>query len=128
VEAAQCARRACAEPWLHCNTVYIALPKGLTPKGELFKRELLAHSDVGNAMMLERDPRALAARLVEQMGDAAPRHAKCRLVELTAANELLAAAFWRSVMYRCEEILAVRYVPPSTVKSLLTGDSLQAGD
>lgn len=80
-------------------------------------------------MKLERDPRALASRLVEQMGDAAPRHAKCRLVELTAANELLAAAFWRSVMHRCDEILARRYAPlPKMTKPLAVGDSLQAGD
>jgi hypothetical protein len=45
----------------------------------------------------------VATRLVEELGDDAVRLAKVKLVELIAANNLRAAAFWREVMRLCEE-------------------------
>jgi hypothetical protein len=52
------------------------------------------------------DSQIVASRLVAELGEDAARHAKCRLVELTAAANLRAASFWREVMRLCEEILS----------------------
>jgi hypothetical protein len=51
------------------------------------------------------DSQMVASRLVAELGEDAARHAKCRLVELTAAANLRAASFWREVMRLCEDIL-----------------------
>lgn len=51
------------------------------------------------------DSQMVASKLVAELGEGAIRHAKCRLVELTAAANLRAASFWREVMRLCEEIL-----------------------
>lgn len=51
------------------------------------------------------DSLMVASRLVAELGDGAARHAKCRLVELTAAANPRAASFWREVMRICEDIL-----------------------
>lgn len=59
-------------------------------------------------MKAEFDVLFVAARLVEEMGEAAARFSRARLVETTAANEVPAAEFWREVMKACETILAQR--------------------
>jgi hypothetical protein len=51
------------------------------------------------------DSQMVASRLVAELGEDAARHAKCRLVELTAAANIRAASFWREVMRLCEDIL-----------------------
>jgi hypothetical protein len=58
--------------------------------------------------MIKPDYDALlqANRLVEELGEAAVRISKVKLVELTAANQVRAAEFWRQVMYASEEILS----------------------
>jgi len=58
----------------------------------------------------------VASRLVEELGDDAVRLSKVKLVELIAANNLRAAAFWRDVMRLCEEHLAE--TKPPTPESL----------
>jgi hypothetical protein len=57
-------------------------------------------------MKTEFDVVALATQLIEQWGEDAPRVSKVRLVELIAANNVRAAAFWREVMRLCEKLLA----------------------
>lgn len=57
-------------------------------------------------MKQKLDVLIVANQLVQELGPDAPRASKCRLVELIAANNLRAAAFWRDVMRMCEEILA----------------------
>lgn len=57
-------------------------------------------------MKIDQDVLVLATRLVEELGEAAVRISRVRLVELTAANNLRAAAFWREVMCACERQLA----------------------
>ena len=54
-------------------------------------------------MKTDLDIVLVATRLLEEMGDDAVRLAKVKLVELIAANNLRAAAFWREVMRLCEE-------------------------
>ena len=54
-------------------------------------------------MKTDLDIVMVATRLMEEMGDDAVRLAKVKLVELIAANNLRAAAFWREVMRLCEE-------------------------
>jgi hypothetical protein len=54
-------------------------------------------------MKTDLDIVMVATRLVEELGDDAVRLAKVKLVELIAANNLRAAAFWREVMRLCEE-------------------------
>jgi hypothetical protein len=48
----------------------------------------------------------LATRLVEEFGHGAVRMSRVRLVELIAANDVRAAAFWRAVLDACEQLLA----------------------
>ena len=55
----------------------------------------------------------VASRLVEELGEDAVRLSKVKLVELIAANNLRAAAFWRDVMRLCEERLAGTGTPAS---------------
>src|SRR3954447_14088378 len=55
------------------------------------------------SMKTDLDIVMVATRLVEELGDDAVRLAKVKLVELIAANNLRAAAFWREVMRLCEE-------------------------
>jgi|tagenome__1003787_1003787.scaffolds.fasta_scaffold20516994_3 hypothetical protein len=55
-------------------------------------------------MKTDLDIVMVATRLVEELGDDAVRLAKVKLVELIAANNLRAAAFWREVMRLCEEL------------------------
>ena len=50
----------------------------------------------------------VATRLVEEMGESAVRMSRVKLVELTAANQMLAADFWRQVLKVCETQLADR--------------------
>jgi len=57
-------------------------------------------------MKQDYDVVAMANHLVEEWGAHAPRVSKVRLVELTAANNLRAASFWREVMRLCETILS----------------------
>lgn len=57
-------------------------------------------------MKAEFDVLFVAARLVEEMGDSAARFSRVKLVETTAANEALAADFWRQVTHVCEARLA----------------------
>jgi len=54
-------------------------------------------------MKTDLDIVLVASRLMEELGDDAVRLAKVKLVELIAANNLRAAAFWREVMRLCEE-------------------------
>ena len=63
-------------------------------------------------MKIDHDVLLVATRLVEEMGEVATRISRVRLVELTAANNLRAAAFWRDVLGACEHILAQRMPPP----------------
>ncbi len=59
-------------------------------------------------MKTDSDVLLFATRLVDEMGEAAIRISRVRLVELTAANNLRAAAFWRDVMRTSERLLAER--------------------
>ncbi|MBP2296746.1 hypothetical protein [Azospirillum rugosum] len=59
-------------------------------------------------MKIDHDVLLFATRLVEELGDSAIRISRVRLVELTAANNLRAAAFWRDVMRASERLLAER--------------------
>ncbi|MGQ9365141.1 hypothetical protein [Azospirillum sp. ST 5-10] len=59
-------------------------------------------------MKIDHDVLLLATRLVEEMGEVATRISRVRLVELTAANNLRAAAFWRDVLHTSERLLAER--------------------
>jgi hypothetical protein len=54
------------------------------------------------------DTLAVAIQLVNELGDDAATVSKIRLVELIAANNLRAAAFWRDVLKASEELLAQR--------------------
>lgn len=79
-------------------------------------------------MKNDGEVRVLASRLVEVLGEDAARHALCRLVELTAANETRAAAFWRDVMHVCEELAAGQAAPPTVRERGQAADILGAGD
>jgi len=57
-------------------------------------------------MTMQTDAHTFAACLVAELGERAIRHSRVRLVELTAACDLRAAAFWRDVMHASEQILA----------------------
>ena len=57
-------------------------------------------------MKTDSDVLLFATRLVDEMGEAAIRISRVRLVELTATNNLRAAAFWRDVMRTSERLLA----------------------
>lgn len=57
-------------------------------------------------MKAEFDVLFVAAGLVEEMGEAAARFSRVKLVETTAANEARAADFWRQVLHVCEAQLA----------------------
>lgn len=59
-------------------------------------------------MNTDTDVLLFATRLVDEMGEAAIRISRVRLVELTATNNLRAAAFWRDVMRASEQLLAER--------------------
>jgi len=73
-------------------------------------------TDVYRGMKNDLDIIMVASRLVEELGDDAVRLSKVKLVELIAANNLRAAAFWRDVMRLCEENLAG--TKPPTPESL----------
>lgn len=66
-----------------------------------------AFANVGQ-MKAEFDVLFVATRLVEEMGDAAARISRVKLVELTAANQGAGADFWRQVLHVCEALLARR--------------------
>lgn len=57
-------------------------------------------------MNTDLDVLAFATRLVDELGETAVRISRVRLVELTAANHIRAAAFWRDVMRTSERLLA----------------------
>ncbi|MCW2247519.1 hypothetical protein M2352_003153 [Azospirillum fermentarium] len=57
-------------------------------------------------MTTENDAHNFAACLVAELGERAIRLSRVRLVELTAASDLRAAAFWRDVMRASEQLLA----------------------
>lgn len=59
-------------------------------------------------MKIDSDVLLFATRLVDEMGETAIRMSRVRLVELTATNNLRAAAFWRDVMRTSERLLAER--------------------
>lgn len=59
-------------------------------------------------MKADFDVLFVASQLVEELGDAAERFTRVRLVETTAAHEAPAADFWRQVHQACESILARR--------------------
>jgi len=72
---------------------------------------------VDAVMKIDHDVLLFATRLVEELGESAVRISRVRLVELTAANNLRAAAFWRDVMRTSERLLAERSpasAPPPT--------------
>ena len=79
-------------------------------------------------MKNDGEVRILASRLVEVLGEGAARHAMCRLVELTAANETRAAAFWRDVMHMCEDLAARQVALPPIRDPEQTTGILEAGD
>lgn len=62
-------------------------------------------------MKIDHDVLLFATRLVEELGESAVRISRVRLVELTAANNLRAAAFWRDVLRTSEQLLAERPSP-----------------
>ncbi|HYI69365.1 MAG TPA: hypothetical protein VEX87_06460 [Skermanella sp.] len=66
-------------------------------------------------MKTDLDIVMVATRLVEELGDDAVRLAKVKLVELIAANNLRAAAFWREVMRLCEEHTGATAPPPTGI-------------
>lgn len=59
-------------------------------------------------MKVDSDALLFATRLVDEVGEAAARISRVKLVELTAANDLRAADFWRQVMQSSESLLARR--------------------
>ena len=65
-------------------------------------------------MKTDYDALLFATRLVEELGETAIRVSRVRLVELTAANNLRAAAFWRDVMRTCERLVSERASPLPT--------------
>lgn len=75
-------------------------------------------------MRTDHDVLLLATRLVEELGDTALRISHVRLVELTAANNLRAAAFWRDVLRTAERLLAER---PASAAVQQTQAPLQSG-
>lgn len=63
---------------------------------------------VDAVMKIDHDALLFATRLVEEVGESAIRISLVRLVELTATNNLRAAAFWRDVMRASETLLTDR--------------------
>jgi hypothetical protein len=59
-------------------------------------------------MRTDHDVILFATRLVDELGESAIRISRVRLVELTATNNLRAAAFWRDVLRTAERLLAER--------------------
>lgn len=57
-------------------------------------------------MKIDYEALELANRLVAEMGEMAVRMSRVKLVELTAANDVRAAEFWRQVMREAEKLLA----------------------
>lgn len=57
------------------------------------------------------DALAVAVLLVRELGDDAVTVSRNRLVELTAADNRRAAAFWRAVMEACEDRLSAAPSP-----------------
>ncbi len=80
-------------------------------------------------MKTDLDVLAFATRLVDELGEAAVRISRVRLVELTAASHTRAAAFWRDVMRTSERLLAEqsdgRMPTPSIVRP---GSGIAPGD
>lgn len=76
-------------------------------------------------MKTDHDVLLLATRLVDELGDAAVRISQVRLVELTAANNLRAAAFWREVMTTSQRLLAER--PAATRRDAPCAPNLAVG-
>lgn len=70
-----------------------------------------AWGSVHTCMKTDHDVLLLATRLVDELGETALRISRVRLVELTAANNLRAAAFWRDVLHTSEELLAAKPAP-----------------
>jgi hypothetical protein len=73
------------------------------PEELSFQEEQMPDQACYMAMKTDLDILLVATRLVEELGDDAARLAKVKLVELIAANNLRAAAFWREVMRVCEQ-------------------------
>lgn len=71
-------------------------------------REHFCGATVLGSMKIDHDVLLFATRLVEELGESAIRISRVRLVELTAANNLRAAAFWRDVLRTSERLLAER--------------------
>lgn len=65
-------------------------------------------------MTPDHEIHALASRLVAELGDGAVRISRVKLVELIAANDLRAAAFWRGVLAASESLLARMAAPESS--------------
>ncbi|HYE50461.1 MAG TPA: hypothetical protein VEB20_12785 [Azospirillaceae bacterium] len=63
-------------------------------------------------MKYDLDTMLVGVQMVREMGPDAVTVARNRLVELIAANNLRAAAFWREVMKVCEAELAKAAPPP----------------
>lgn len=59
-------------------------------------------------MKTDLDVLVFATRLVDELGETAIRISRVRLVELTAANQTRAAAYWRDVMTTAERLLDER--------------------
>lgn len=57
-------------------------------------------------MKTDLDVLLFATRLVQELGDVAIRLSHVRLVELTAADNVLAANFWRDVLHAAERLVA----------------------
>lgn len=76
-------------------------------------------------MKTDYDVLLFATRLVEEMGETAIRISRVRLVELTAANNLRAAAFWREVLRTSERLLAEQVATPPTTAP--RGSSMSEG-
>lgn len=64
-------------------------------------------------MKCNLDALAVAVLLVKELGDDAVTVSRNRLVELTAADNRRAAAFWREVMEACEDRLSDMPTPVS---------------
>jgi hypothetical protein len=71
-------------------------------------------------MKTNHDALLFATRLVDELGEAAVRISRVQLVELTAANNLRAADFWRDVMRASERLLSEKAPPPPSRKAAAT--------
>lgn len=86
--------------------------------------EQKARAWVHDGMKTDLDVLVLATRLVDELGEAAVRISRVRLVELTAANHTRAAAFWRDVLRASERLLDERSgtrMPPSLAAAAWSG-------